>query len=77
MNNIEAIEIIKKDMDRIIELNPNGKIEKEFDLFQAEALAIHALENELDNTEYIKLTNKNTILPKVLESEIFKEGLFV
>lgn len=77
MNNTEAIEIIKKDMDRIIELNPNGKIEKEFDLFQAEALAIHALENELDNTEYIKLTNKNTILPKATESEIFKEELFV
>lgn len=46
MNNIEAIEILKKDMDRIITLNNGGNIEKEFDLFQAEALAIQALENE-------------------------------
>lgn len=45
MSNIEAIEILKKDMDRIITLNNGGNIEKEFDLYQAEALAIQALEN--------------------------------
>ena len=45
MSNIEAIEILKKDMDRIIALNNGGNIEKEFDLYQAEALAIQALEN--------------------------------
>lgn len=45
MNNIEAIEILKKDMDRIIILNNGRNIEKEFDLYQAEALAIQALEN--------------------------------
>ena len=44
MSNIEAIEILKKDMDRIITLNNGGNIEKEFDLYQAEALAIQALE---------------------------------
>lgn len=45
MSNIEAIEILKKDMDRIITLNDGENIEKEFDLYQAEALAIQALEN--------------------------------
>ena len=45
MSNIESIEILKKDMDRIIALNNGGNIEKEFDLYQAEALAIQALEN--------------------------------
>lgn len=58
MTKEEAVEIIKKDMSNI--MADENTFRRQFDLYQAEALALQALSNEIWDTkhqkEYIKLS---------------------